>query len=70
MNVMGLDLNAVGNHEFDEGAAEQLRMRRGGTPGGRRPGRRSLRQGRVGGGQPRIPTNGLLPNQRPIGLPA
>src|SRR5918999_5004541 len=30
MNEMGLDLNAVGNHEFDEGAAELLRMQRGG----------------------------------------
>jgi 5'-nucleotidase len=30
MNRMGLDLNAVGNHEFDEGAAELRRMQRGG----------------------------------------
>jgi 5'-nucleotidase len=30
MNKMGLDLNAVGNHEFDEGAAELQRMQRGG----------------------------------------
>ena len=30
MNQIGLDLNAVGNHEFDEGAAELLRMQRGG----------------------------------------
>jgi 5'-nucleotidase len=30
MNAIGLDLNAVGNHEFDEGAAELLRMDRGG----------------------------------------
>jgi 5'-nucleotidase len=30
MNRIGLDLNAVGNHEFDEGAAELLRMQRGG----------------------------------------
>ena len=30
MNLMGLDLNAVGNHEFDEGTAELLRMQRGG----------------------------------------
>ena len=30
MNRLGLDLNAVGNHEFDEGAAELLRMRNGG----------------------------------------
>ena len=30
MNLMGLDLNAVGNHEFDEGPAELLRMQRGG----------------------------------------
>ena len=26
MNEIGLDLNAVGNHEFDEGAAELLRL--------------------------------------------
>ena len=30
MNLMGLDLNAVGNHEFDEGSAELLRMQHGG----------------------------------------
>ena len=30
MNLMGLDLNAVGNHEFDEGTVELLRMQRGG----------------------------------------
>src|SRR5918999_2368191 len=30
MNRIGLDLNAVGNHEFDEGGAELLRMQRGG----------------------------------------
>jgi 5'-nucleotidase len=29
-NVIGLDYNAVGNHEFDEGAAELLRMQHGG----------------------------------------
>jgi 5'-nucleotidase len=30
MNKIGLDLNAVGNHEFDEGAAELKRMQNGG----------------------------------------
>jgi len=30
MNQIGLDLNSVGNHEFDEGAAELARMQRGG----------------------------------------
>jgi 5'-nucleotidase len=30
MNLIGLDFNAVGNHEFDEGAAELLRMQHGG----------------------------------------
>lgn len=30
MNQIGLDLNAVGNHEFDEGATELLRMANGG----------------------------------------
>ena len=30
MNEIGLDLNAVGNHEFDEGATELLRMQDGG----------------------------------------
>jgi 5'-nucleotidase len=30
MNAIGLDLNTVGNHEFDEGAAELLRLQRGG----------------------------------------
>ncbi len=29
-NEIGLDFNAVGNHEFDEGLAELLRMQRGG----------------------------------------
>ena len=31
MNLMGLDLNAVGNHEFDEGPDELLRMQNGGA---------------------------------------
>ena len=31
MNLMGLDLSGVGNHEFDEGSAELLRMQQGGT---------------------------------------
>jgi 5'-nucleotidase len=30
MNLIGLDFNAVGNHEFDEGAAELMRMQEGG----------------------------------------
>ena len=30
MNLMGLDLSGVGNHEFDEGPAELLRMQQGG----------------------------------------
>jgi 5'-nucleotidase len=30
MNRIGLDLSSVGNHEFDEGAAELKRMQRGG----------------------------------------
>ena len=30
MNLIGLDFNAVGNHEFDEGAAELVRMQDGG----------------------------------------
>jgi 5'-nucleotidase len=30
MNEMGLDINAVGNHEFDEGTTELLRMQEGG----------------------------------------
>lgn len=30
MNALGLDYNAVGNHEFDKGAAELLRMQNGG----------------------------------------
>ncbi|MEK7323521.1 MAG: bifunctional metallophosphatase/5'-nucleotidase [Pseudomonadota bacterium] len=30
MNRLGLDFNAVGNHEFDEGRAELLRMQNGG----------------------------------------
>ena len=30
MNLMGLDINSVGNHEFDEGIAELLRMQHGG----------------------------------------
>jgi 5'-nucleotidase len=31
MNLIGLDINGVGNHEFDEGADELLRMANGGT---------------------------------------
>ena len=30
MNAIGLNLNAVGNHEFDKGSAELLRMQQGG----------------------------------------
>src|SRR5215218_4511222 len=30
MNALGLDLSGVGNHEFDEGRAELLRMQKGG----------------------------------------
>jgi 5'-nucleotidase len=30
MNMMGLDINSVGNHEFDEGFTELLRMQNGG----------------------------------------
>jgi 5'-nucleotidase len=30
MNRIGLDFNAVGNHEFDKGSAELLRLQRGG----------------------------------------
>lgn len=30
MNAMGLDINAVGNHEFDDGYAELMRMQNGG----------------------------------------
>src|SRR6185503_7900739 len=30
MNQIGLDLSSVGNHEFDEGSAELLRMQNGG----------------------------------------
>ena len=30
MNRLGLDFNAVGNHEFDEGKDELLRMQNGG----------------------------------------
>lgn len=31
MNLIGLDINAVGNHEFDEGAQELQRMANGGS---------------------------------------
>ena len=31
MNEIGLDINGVGNHEFDEGPAELLRMQKGGS---------------------------------------
>ena len=30
LNAMGLDVSSVGNHEFDEGTAELLRMQNGG----------------------------------------
>jgi 5'-nucleotidase len=30
LNAMGLDVSSVGNHEFDEGVAELLRMQKGG----------------------------------------
>ena len=31
MNLIGLDINGVGHHEFDEGTAELLRMQNGGS---------------------------------------
>ncbi|MCP3991759.1 MAG: bifunctional metallophosphatase/5'-nucleotidase [Actinomycetia bacterium] len=31
MNLIGLEINGVGNHEFDEGAEELLRMQNGGS---------------------------------------
>ena len=31
MNLMGLDINGVGNHKFDEGPSELLRMQFGGS---------------------------------------
>ncbi len=34
MNAIGLDFNGVGNHEFDHGVAELLRLQRGGCYGG------------------------------------
>lgn len=34
LSLMGLDVSAVGNHEFDKGAAELLRMQRGGCAAG------------------------------------
>ena len=34
MNSLGLELNAVGNHEFDRGRAELLRLKAGGCPSG------------------------------------
>lgn len=34
MNLLGLDLNAVGNHEFDDGQDELLRMQNGGCKPG------------------------------------
>jgi 5'-nucleotidase len=30
LSIMGLDITSVGNHEFDEGAAELMRMQKGG----------------------------------------
>lgn len=39
MNLVGLDINGVGNHEFDDGRAELLRMQNGGcAPEGCRDG--------------------------------
>ena len=34
LNAMGLEISAVGNHEFDKGTAELLRMQRGGCHAG------------------------------------
>lgn len=31
MNEIGLDIHGVGNHEFDEGSADLLRMQNGGS---------------------------------------
>jgi 5'-nucleotidase len=45
MNRIGLDLNALGNHEFDRGEAELLRMQRGGCRDDDRSGRVSCADG-------------------------
>ncbi|GHJ05897.1 hypothetical protein TPA0907_02640 [Micromonospora humidisoli] len=48
MNQVGLDVSSVGNHEFDEGVKELLRIGQGRLPPGRRlPGRRRLRRREV-----------------------
>ncbi len=53
MNRIGIDFNAVGNHEFDEGRAELLRMQQGGNhPSDPFSGKglpQDLRNGRFGG---------------------
>ena len=38
MNLMGLDINGVGNHEFDDGRAELARMQQGGSHPGSQDG--------------------------------
>jgi 5'-nucleotidase len=49
MNALGLDLSAVGNHEFDKGRAELLRKQRGGCLPGGTPGRDTCVDGNFAG---------------------
>ena len=48
LSAMGLEITAVGNHEFDEGSDELLRMQNGGChPEGRLPGPAQVRRRQV-----------------------
>jgi 5'-nucleotidase len=49
MNAIGIDLNAVGNHEFDRGVAELTRIARGGCRAGDSDYRKSCDRGTYGG---------------------
>ena len=56
LNALGLDVSSVGNHEFDEGVGELVRLQYGGVP----PRRRLLR----GVGPRRLPGRRLLVARR------
>jgi 5'-nucleotidase len=51
MNKIGLDINGVGNHEFDEGEQELLRMARGGCHPNPEPPSQSCANGRFRGAE-------------------
>ena len=65
MNKIGLDINGVGNHEFDEGEQELLRMQRGGCHPEPRAAERDLRERALPRRELRLPVRQRRAQERP-----